>query len=59
MKRRARDLKKVIDVQNIKYRPAYSGKLIINERKKSDIQYLIKSNHIPKYYGPFYESLFQ
>ncbi|CAK1600151.1 unnamed protein product [Parnassius mnemosyne] len=37
---------------------AYNAKLCISERKKEDLLHLINSNIIPKYYEPFYNSLF-
>lgn len=38
--------------------PAYTNKLDISDKKKTDIQALIMANQIPKLYKPIYDSMF-
>jgi hypothetical protein len=44
---------------NLVLQPAYYKNLPIEDKKKADILYLLRKNHIPKIYATFYESLFQ
>ncbi|KAJ8915389.1 hypothetical protein NQ315_008276 [Exocentrus adspersus] len=37
---------------------AYKTKLVLNENKRRDLQFLLQKNCIPQYYKSFYESLF-
>lgn len=36
---------------------AYSSKLQLNEKKREDLQFLVKKGYIPKYYQLFYDSI--
>lgn len=46
------------DLKNIFLKPAYNSKLPISANKKADIQSLINSNIIPRFYEPFYSTYF-
>lgn len=43
---------------NLSIKQAYMRKLVISDRKKSDIEELLKANLIPKSYKPIYDSIF-
>lgn len=47
----------VVDIKNIQCNAAYGKKIVVADRKKSDILDLIKANHIPKFYEPIYKAI--
>jgi len=51
--------KKLSSSAQLGLQPTYSKKLPIGDKNKADILYLLRKNHIHKFYATFYESLFQ
>ena len=46
-----------VNASNLDLKPAYTTKLALSENKIRDLNSLIDSNIIPKYYKGFYDSL--